>query len=491
MTITEAIDTPHSGEVDTSAPAASPTVGSRLNLGVFTGLAMALIGLGFGASRISDNSFLTHLATGREMLDGGVVRNDVFTWTSGGDSVVVQSWLASLLYGVVDEVAGFHGLRLLTAVLAAVLGAMAWRLTRGSSALLTRVAIMLPFLAVAHVNWTERPLLLAFVFFAAMMLVAEGEGRPRWLLLVGALWINVHGSWPLALVYLAARVVGGTIDRSDVRREAEAFGYLGVGMLIAGIVNPYGPKMLLFPLDLLGRQEVLSNIVEWQSPSFDSLWTRAFLVLGLGAMAALMRSGRWRDALPTMVFFAAALVGRRNIALASLVMLPTLARGLPAIGRLTAERTSDAIRLGCMATAAMLVALPLIALGGPHVDVDRDPEDAFNAMENDLGLVPGETRIIHQDFVGNYLDIRYGDAGAAWIDDRFELHDASLVADYITLLDGDPGWSDVLERYDAEAIVWPHNGVLVELASEIENWTEVWSDDDWVVLCAPGHPACS
>jgi len=490
MTITESIDAPQSGAVegDRTEPEASA---SRLNLGVFVGMSMTLVGLGFGASRISDNSFLTHLATGREMLDNGVVRNDVFTWTSNGDGVVVQSWLASLMYAVVDDVAGFHGLRLLTALLGAVLAAMAWRLTRGSSALLTRVAIMVPFLAVGHVNWTERPLLIAFVFFAAMMLVAEGEGRPRWLLLIGALWINVHGSWPLALVYLAVRFVGGGIDRGDVRRELQSFGYLGAGMLVGGIVNPYGPAMLVFPLDLLGRQETLSNIVEWQSPSFDSLWTRAFLIMALGAIAALVRSGRWRDALPTMVFLAAALVGRRNIALASLVMLPTLARGLPAIGRLTAARSSDAVRLGCIAAGAMLLILPGLAMTGPHVDVDRYPEDAITAMENDLGLIPGETRIIHQDFVGNYLDIRYGNAGATWIDDRFELHDASLVDDYITLLDGDPGWSDVLDRYDAEAIVWPRAGVLVELTTEIAGWTEVWADEDWVVLCAPAHPACS
>ena len=490
MTITESTDTPHRGDVDRSPTSPEPGRRGRLDLGVFTGLAMALVGFGFGASRISDNSFLTHLATGREMLDHGVVRNDVFTWTSGGDAVVVQSWLASFVYAVIDDLAGFHGLRLLTALLAATLAATAWKLTAPSGSLLARVAIMVPFLAVGHVNWTERPLLIAFVLFAVVVLTVEGSDRPRWLLLVGAVWVNVHGSWPLALVYLAARALGGTIDRDDVRAEVRAFGHLAVGLVVGGVINPYGPAMLLFPLDLLGRQDVLSHIVEWQSPSFDSLWTRAFLVLVLGAVVALTRSGRWRDALPAIVFIAAALVGRRNIALAAIVLLPVLAHGLPALGRLTATRTSDAIRLGCVAVAAMLVVIPIVAVNGPHVDVARYPEDAITAMENDLGLPPGETRIIHQDFVGNYLDVRYGDAGAAWIDDRFELHDASLVDDYLVLLDGGPEWRAVLDRYDAEAIVWPRDGVLTELATAIGGWGEVWGDDDWVVLCAPGHPAC-
>jgi hypothetical protein len=488
MTIIESIDLLEGDiEGERSDPSVEPA--GRSNVGVLVGLAMAVIGMGFGASRIADNSFLTHLATGREMLDNGVVRNDVFTWTSQGESIVVQSWLASLLYGVVDELAGFHGLRLLTALLGAVLGAMAWRMTKSQPSIVTRVAVMVPTLAIGYLNWGERPLLIAFVFFASMILIAEGDGRPRWLFVIGALWINVHGSWPLGIVYLVARIAGGFGDRENTRRERDSLKYLGVGMLLGGIFNPYGPAMLFFPLDLLGRQEVLSHVVEWQSPSFNSTWTRAFLLMVLGAFAALMQNPKWRHALPTMIFVAAALVGRRNIAVASLVMLPVLAAGLPAIGRLAAARTSEAIRMATFAFAAMLVIIPLTAVSGPHIDVDRFPEDAVTAMELKLGLAPGETRIIHQDFVGNYLDVRYGASGAgvSWIDDRFELHDISLVNDYMALLDAGPAWPEILDRYDAEAILWPSDAALVSLARDIGGWDEVWSDEDWTVLRAPGH----
>ncbi|MFQ5558387.1 MAG: hypothetical protein ACE5GB_12900, partial [Acidimicrobiales bacterium] len=49
------------------------------DLSTLFGLATALIGAGIGARRLSDNSFWTHLATGREMLESGVVRTDRFT----------------------------------------------------------------------------------------------------------------------------------------------------------------------------------------------------------------------------------------------------------------------------------------------------------------------------------------------------------------------------------------------------------------------------
>ena len=134
--------------------------------------------------------------------------------------------------------------------------------------------------------------------------------------------------------------------------------------------------------------------------------------------------------------------------------------------------------------AVLVVLVPVLAIRGPHVDLDRFPIDAVNAMEDELGLSPSDHRVVHQDFVGNYLDLRYGDAGASWIDDRFELHDLELVEDYLALLNGTPEWADVLERHDPDAVLWPADRVLVELATDDE-WAIAWSDDDWVVLTPP------
>jgi len=114
---------------------------------------------------------------------------------------------------------------------------------------------------------------------------------------------------------------------------------------------------------------------------------------------------------------------------------------------------------------------------------------AIDAME-DLGLGLDTVRVIHQDFVGNYLDLRYGAAGATWIDDRFELHDHQLVLDYVELLEGGPGWQDVLGRHEPDAVLWQSDRVLVELATSVAGWVEVWSDDEWSVLCHPDSGSC-
>jgi hypothetical protein len=474
----------------------------RLDLFTLTAAAVGLVGAGIGAQRLSDNSFLTHLASGREMLDHGIIRSDLFTWTSFGEPVVLQSWLASLLYGVVDAAAGLWGIRVLMAATAGLLAVLAWRLTERADSLGTRVVIMVPVLVIGLRTWLERPLLIGLVLFAVVILVLEGRSNPRVLAVVGAVWVNVHGSWPLGLVYVASRLIGGRADAglatrgwrrddgpgSRDQRELVAGGWLALGCVVGGIVNPYGPQLLFFPVRLLGRRDTLSLITEWKSPSFDTDWARAFLVLVLMAVVAVSRRSRWRLVIPVLVFVAAALVSRRNIPLATLVVLPAAAHGLPAIARVDGRRTSDAIRTATLVMLVLVVALPLAAVRAPHFDGRLYPEQAVNVME-DAGLSPEDTRWVHKDFVGNYLGLRYR-APVAWIDDRYELHPADLVEDYVVLLDASPGWVEVLERHDAEILLWPTDAALTELVREVAGWEVGFSDDDWTVLCRPDIVGC-
>ena len=58
-------------------------------------------------------------------LEDGIVRTDAFTWTSAGEPLVVQSWLASLAYAVVEDLGGLGGVRLLMGLTAAGLAATA------------------------------------------------------------------------------------------------------------------------------------------------------------------------------------------------------------------------------------------------------------------------------------------------------------------------------------------------------------------------------
>src|SRR5262249_36866825 len=145
-----------------------------------------------------------------------------------------------------------------------------------------------------------------------LLLAAEGRLDPRWLIPVMWFWVNTHGSFPLGLVAVALLAIGRRLDHQSSATQIRALKWAALRTLIGGI-NPLGPRVLVFPVELLRRQDVLSNIVEWQAPKFIHFGQRAFIVVLLLAIVGLVRRPSWRAGLPVVVFTAASLLGARNI----------------------------------------------------------------------------------------------------------------------------------------------------------------------------------
>ena len=99
---------------------------------------LCLVGVQIGQRPLNDNSFFTHLATGRIILDGGgIPRSDPYTFSAHGASWTVQSWLASVLYAGAEEVGGLTAVRfengLIAALVALLESSTADRATRAAS----------------------------------------------------------------------------------------------------------------------------------------------------------------------------------------------------------------------------------------------------------------------------------------------------------------------------------------------------------------------
>ena len=60
-----------------------------------------------------------------------------------------------------------------------------------------------------------------------------------------------------------------------------------------------------------------------------------FLAEVLVAILVLVRRPSWRAGIPLALFTAAALLGARNVVVASIVLVPGLARGLEGLGSVT------------------------------------------------------------------------------------------------------------------------------------------------------------
>ena len=458
------------------------------SLAAVIGGVVAFVSLLIGLGPLNDNSFLTHLATGRIMWDTHhLPHSDPYTFTAPGKSWVVQSWLASLFYGATDHWWGPPGVLLLVGLSAATVGALVWMLTRPAGSLVARLLILVPVIVVGtDGGWVERPLLFGLIAMGVLLLAAEGRVKPMWLVPVMWVWVNTHGSFPLGLVALGLLALGRRMDNESPATELNALKWASIGTAIAAI-NPLGPRVLVFPIELLSRQDVLSHVVEWQAPKFTHIGQRAFLAEVVLAIVLVARRPSWRTVLPLAVFTAAALLGTRNTVVGSMIFLPGLARGMTDLGAmtLTGDVRRPIFRAVAAALAAVAVLSMIVAARGPVYSYNGYPVAAVTWADRNA-LLGTDSRVVTRDFVGNYLEARFGTSVPVFIDDRYDMFPRSLVEDFVILNDGHAGWEAVLERYDASAVLWPTSEALGQLLAVSPRWRVVYSDQEFLIA-VPRH----
>ncbi|MCP5029189.1 MAG: hypothetical protein GY929_23185 [Actinomycetia bacterium] len=450
---------------------------------------MILVGVaGVAAARpLSDNSFLTHLATGRLILDTGELPSvDPYTFTGGGEPWIAQSWLASVVYGVVELVGGGLGLRLLHGGLIVSLAVLVWWLTSRAPAPTTRLVVAAPVVLLGLTRWTERPLLAGLIGLALVLAALQGRIDPRLLVPVLWVWVNSHGSFPLAVALLGAAVVGQLLDREPVAATLRVAGWAGLGILLGGL-NPYGTRLWTFPVELMARSGLLRDMVrEWQPIGLDQPSALIFVVMVLLAVIGVSRDRRWAEVLPAIGFTIGAILSVRNTGPATLVLIPVLARGLAGeeIGRLpqlsapTARRASVAVGAGLAAIAALMMMVT------PTWDWDGYPVTSL-AVADARGLTGPDVRLVARDYVGNARTFREGAHRSVFIDDRYEMHSDQLILDQVELMAG-TGWERILDRYEADAVLWETETPLGEALAASSDWVSIETEPGWLLACRRG-----
>ena len=472
-------DDPGSDEA-TPRPAWAPTLDHVLVVG------LVIVALRIGLQPLVDNSFLTHLSTGRLILDHGAIpRHDPYSWTAHGLPWTVQSWGASVVYAGLERWFGLAGIRVFNAGLMSALVVVLWRLTAPAERLVGRFLATMLAVILGAALWTERPLLFGALFLALVYLIVEEERDPRWLVPIMWMWVNVHGSFPFALGLVGMLAVGRFLDERRLPRvEMRALGWTAVGTL-AGALNPLGWRLLVFPLDLLSNRQAFSEIAEWQPPTWERPVEKIFLIqLVLVVALVLWRNRHWRTVLPMVVFAGLAVTSARNLLQASIVFTPLLAGGLHSLGSLRGDRPRPAFR-GAFGALVVLAGFVLVTgvtgANAQNFDASPYPRDASHWMEEE-GLLGVQNRVVSQDFVGNYLAFEFGpDRTRNFIDDRVDMFPVTLIQDYTKLLKPHGDYQAILERYRATAVLWARDSNLGRYLSSSPKWQVVHRDRVWLV----------
>jgi hypothetical protein len=380
-------------------------------------------------------------------------------------------------------------------LVAAAIAVLAFRLALRLARDRVRAAVLsVAALGGIYTLWSVRPLVVGVLLFVVLLWIVEVPdcwiGRRPLIALpvLFWLWANVHGTFALGFAYLALHVVGRWLDGNRPTEGRERALTLGSVLALAvTFANPYGVKLVTFPLDLLSRGEVLRNVVEWASPDFRTLRGQAF-ALWIAAFLLVLAKSRLRptrrDLVVTIPFLLLALWALRNVAIAPLVGLPVAAR---LVVKERPSRTGGPPPGIARAFAAVIVVLA-VAVGvraetRPDFRLNHYPVAALEAAD-EQGLLG--RRLLTDDADSGYVILRYWPRQRVFFDDRFDMYPLDITDDFATLSNIKPGWRQVLEDHDIEVVIWERRRPLAQALLLDDEWRVVHRDDGYFMFVRDG-----
>lgn len=509
-------------------------------------------------STIPPHDFWWHMATGRLIATSGQIPTvDSFSYTRAGEPFFNQSWLAQLLLYGLHELGGVPLIVFVQALVLACAYGLLLRLCirRTGDVRLSVGFLLLATMPASFDNWVVRPQTYAIPLFIVYLYVLtrwrgvwiakfakvgekheredsnlrkggrekeegnrekEEGGRLLPLLLLpalGAIWVNLHGSFVLGGALIGLTFVGELLRRWwEDRTEARSWATRPVGvaedlltrtterrlprpplwhLIVAGgltglswLANPGGVQVLGYVRNLLSSSQVTRLVVEWAPPTVrDSggVLFFLFLIVGIVILAYARRAPNLVDMLIAGAFLWLALGAVRNNIWFTAVATPLL------VSQLATWRRADAptrpafqglpglnLALVTVIGLMLLLALPWVKpwLGLPPQIGDlldpKTPVAAVAALERDAER---PQRLFHDMSYGSYL-IWAAPAQKVWADPRIELYPIEQWLDYQQLSSG-LGVEALLDKYAVDGLLLSKEG-----QAKLVAWAQA-RPDEW------------
>jgi hypothetical protein len=484
---------------------------------------------------LADPDIGWHIRTGEQILATHTLpRVDPYSSTMRGQPWFAWEWLYDLALGILHRACGLNGVVWLCAVLvASTFTLLLSQLLKRGTGVLLAVALMLLAEAAATVHLFARPHIVSWLFVLLWFVALERwEGyeqgnAPRWLLLFfpasTLLWVNLHGEWifgfGLLAIYTLASFAEGLRARDAfaaivARHRARAMAWTGAVSAAATFVNPFGWRLHEHIYLYLSDRYLMNRIEEFRSPAFHGWAQRCLgiiLLLTLGVLAGHRRRVRLSHLLVVLLAVYAGLLSSRNLPVSSILLVlvigPLLWASFASLAnrpgawrwmRVRVERTVDfSNRMGSQelqlqghlwpvvfAAGTLAVCLQGGWLGSRQLihagfDAKRVPAAAVDYLEKEPSAEP----VFSSDSWGGYLIYRLYPRRLVVIDDRHDLYGSDRFREILTLMQGEPGWRNVLEEWQIRTVVLPTGSTLSILLRDLPGeWRVAYEDKVAVVM---------
>lgn len=469
-------------EVGTSARKAVAT-------GPWGAVVLATVALASILAKLQVNDLAYLLRVGEWMrTTHAVARTDMMTFTVFGRPWLNQQWGSQLVLSVAYDAGGWKTLIFLRALLVIACFGATYRMTRstGSSPVVAAACVLAAYTASALVpgTLTLRPQLLALpLLVVAIWIVrtrASHPGRLWFLPLIGVIWANTHGSFPLLTILLGIAFIHDTVTRALTWRLTATI--MGISV-VAPLISPWGLGTYRYVWDVATSHVVRSQITEWQ-PLYTAPFVSAafFALVALGCVVYFKRGRRkptLEEALGLATFTTLAILSSRNILWWS-VFVPPVVGGLVAGWRPGSTWPPRAT----MAVSATLVSA--VALGS--VFVASQPGTALlteapQGLTGALSTTSSSGERVFDEWWGSWFEFALPDR-PMFTDARVEIFPDSVWEDYDRVVGAERGWHEVLDGWDISVIVINrhHDLPLTDTLMADPRWIKVYEDADGIIF---------
>jgi hypothetical protein len=478
---------------------------SAFSFPVVLALALAVLAVLTVRDRFDDPDLWWHLKTGEIIWNThSIPRTDVYSFTTNQHAWTAHEWLSQVtIYGA-WKLWDYQGLMLWLCVLGSLLFIGQYALCSlysGNAKVAFLGGLVVWFFGT--IGLAIRPQVLGYLLLTCELLIVHfGRKRnPRWFLLLPPLfcvWANSHGSFFVGLAVLAVFLFcswfnwgAGLLVAPPWEKKQRKMLTLAFALALAAVfVNPVGPNLVLYPLNVMLHQpKGLTYVSEWQPLELNEVRAAAlFAIVAFIFLWTMVRKVELRleELLLLGLGFGSAVLHRRMLFVFGLLAAPVLCRLIADTWDKYQPDRDRRVPNACM----MLLSLVTMFLAFPTADQltaqvkKQSPVKAVEFIRR-TGL---SGRMLNEYVYGGYLIWALPEQ-KVFIDGRADVYEWTGVmgdlADWATL-QADP--NVLLDKYRVDFCLMSRESPMSRVLPLLPGWKMIYSDELSAIFARPGVP---
>ena len=456
---------------------------------------------------ITDPDYYWHVGYGEWILaNGKLPETDFWSWTFNGHPYRLTQWLGEVCMGLANQAAGLLGTSALAALLVTLTMAASYRTARlfldnRLAALAVAIACNLTLISLACRPHQVTHLGLALLTWIIASYQAGNRQALRWLPLLFALWVNLHGGYAFGLTYLGMVATFVAVeayiqhDTAGLRTRAIPL-FLGAGIaFLATLLNPYGWGAWQYAIEIASLKSSAAGVVdEWAATSIKTEAGLSFFLVTaavIGSMTLTTKRLTLSQVLMAVALMALGWSAVRLSVMSSILMVTLLAASLRHTPFFDLAFDGDARKYDRTFSAGVAVAAVLLVLSASYglsrIDKTTERFMATKLPVTETAFIKEHAltgKIFNPPEAGGYLIRQLGTKVS--MDTRYDLYGDRAFFEMLFAQRGDAGWQEYLARLDPDVVLLNNPSPLRHLLATAGDYRPVFEGPAYTVLVRKG-----